>query len=99
MIRQQIGTIKIEKGFMSCFMTENHIIERNIILEIKIPKGTRAYISRNKIESEIILPCNTKYQVMDAKISNNIIQIDIDILNEDENNDDLFSNLKQSKPN
>ena len=98
MIRKQIGTTKIERGFMSCFMTEQHIIERNIILEIKIPKGTRAYISRNKIESEIILPCNTKYQIMDAKISNNIIQIDISILNTDEDNDDLFSNLSQSEP-
>ena len=93
MIRQQIGTIKIERGFMSCFMTENHVIERNIILEIQIPKGTRAYISRNKLESEIILPCNTEYEIKDAKIANNIIQIDIKILNKDEDNDDLFSSL------
>ena len=45
MIKLQIGAFKIEKGFMSCFMTEKHIIERNILLEVNIPKGTRAYIT------------------------------------------------------
>ena len=80
-IKEQIGTVKIEKGFMSCFMTDNHIIKRNVKLEIKIPKGTNAYITQNKEESEIILGCNTEYQIMDAKIVNNIIQIGISILN------------------
>ena len=94
MIRQQIGSRKIEKGFMSCYMTENHLIERNIKSEIKIPKGTRAYISRNEDESEIILPCNTEYEITEADIiNNNIIQIYISIINYDENNSDLFSNL------
>ena len=45
MIKQQIGIIKIEKAFMSCYMTEKHVIERNIKLEIKIPKGAKTYIS------------------------------------------------------
>ena len=95
MIRQQIGSIKIEKGFMSCFMTEKHFLERNILLEIKIPKGTRAYITRNIEESEIILPCNTEYKIMDAKIiNNNKIQIDILILNNE--SEDLFSTYKKS---
>jgi hypothetical protein len=76
-------------------MTEKHVIERNILLEINIPKGTRAYISRNKLESEIILPCNTEHEIMDAKIINNSIQININILNKDEDNDDLFTNISQ----
>ena len=80
-IKEQINSIKVEKGFMSCFMTDKHIIERNVKLEIKIPKGTNAYITQNKEESEIILGCNTEYQIMDAKIVNNIIQIGISILN------------------
>ena len=80
-IKEQIGTVKIEKGFMSCYMTEKHVIEGNIQLEIKIPKETNAYITTNKEESEIILNYNTEYQVMDAKIINNIIQINISILN------------------
>ena len=80
-IKEQIGTVKIEKGFMSCYMTNNHIIERNIQLEIKIPKGTNAYITKNKDESEIILRNNTEYQIMDAKIIINKIQINISILN------------------
>ena len=94
MIQQQIGSRKIEKGFMSCYMTDKHIIERNIKLEIKIPKGTRAYITRNKDESEIILPCNTEYEITGANIINiSIIQIYVNIINYDENNTDLFSNL------
>ena len=93
MIKNQIGSRKIEKGFMSCYMTENHLIVRNIQLEIKIPKGTRAYITRNKAESEIILPCNTEYEVKGAKVFNNIIKIFITIINYDENNSNLFSNL------
>ena len=97
MIRQQIGTRKIEKGFMSCYMTDKHVIEGNII-EIKIPKGTRAYITKNQLESEIILACNTEYEITGAnKIYNNnnnqIIQIDISIINLDENNNELFYNL------
>ena len=103
MIKSQIGSRKIEKGFMSCYMTENHFIVRNILLEIKIPKGTRAYITRNKEESEIILPCNTEYEVTGAEVINNIIKIYITIINYDENNwvyitieennSDLFSNI------
>ena len=80
-IKEQIRTVKIEKGFMSCYMTNNHVIERNIQLEIKIPKGTNAYITKNKDESEIILRNNTEYQIIDAKIINNKIQINISILN------------------
>ena len=79
-IKEHIGEIKIEKGFMSCYMTENHVIERNIKLEVSIPKGTNAYITQNKEESEIILNFNTEYQINDAKIINNIIQINISIL-------------------
>ena len=87
MIKQQIGSRKIEKGFMSCYMTNKHFIEREIKLEIKIPKGTRAYITRNKEESEIILPCYTEYDITGVEIINNrnksIIQIYINIINYD----------------
>ena len=93
MIRNQIGSIKIEKGFMSCYMTEKHLIERNVKLKVQIPQGSHAYITRNKIESEIILPYNTKYKVINAyKIGFGIIQIDIVILIEKSySNDDLDS--------
>lgn len=91
MIKQQIGIIKIEKAFMSCYMTEKHVIERNIKLEIKRPKGAKTYITRNKEESEIILPWNIRYKIIWADIINNIIQIGIDILISEE--DDLMSNL------
>lgn len=92
-IKEQIGVIKVEKGFMSCFMTDKHIIERNIKLQIKIPKGTNAYITENKEESEIILNCNTEYQILGAQLIDlanqnmiyNIIQINVCILNSDNN--------------
>ena len=66
---------------MSCAMTDKHIIERNIKLDIKIPKGTYAYITRNFEESEIILANGTKYQILDANLGfKNIINIYIGIL-------------------
>ena len=82
---------------MSCYMTENYLIKRKIQLEIKVPKGTRAYITRNTEESEIILPCNTEYEVTGVEAINNNIKIYITIINYDENNSDLFFNL--SRPN
>ena len=80
-IKKLKGIVKIEKGFMSCAMTDKHIIERNIKLDIKIPKGTYAYITRNLQESEIILANGTKYQILDAYLGyNKIINIYIGIL-------------------
>ena len=80
-IKKLKGIVKIEKGFMSCAMTDKHIIERNIKLDIKIPKGTYAYITRNFEESEIILADGTKYQILDANLGfKNIINIYIGIL-------------------
>ena len=49
-------------------------------MQIKIPKGTHSYITENKEESEIILPNNIKYQILNAKLDKNIIIIDIGIL-------------------
>ena len=62
-------------------MTDKHIIERNVKLEIKIPKGTNAYITQNKDESEIILGVNTEYKILSAIIADDKIQIEICILN------------------
>ena len=100
MIKKQIGSIKIEKAFMSCYMSDDHIIEREIKLKINIPKGINAYITRNIEESEIILPCNTKYQILKAYIIQefiknifcNVIQIEILILKEVFDDDDSLRN-------
>ena len=62
-------------------MRNKHIIERNIKLEIKIAKGTYAYITRNINESEIILANNTRYQILDSSLGlNKVIFIYIGIL-------------------
>ena len=96
MINNQIGSIKVEKGFMSCYMTERHVIERNIKLKVKIPEGSHAYITRNKLESEIILPYNTKYKILGAYIIGLIlIQIDIIILKEKSYQDDDLESLRK----
>ena len=100
MIKMQIGSIKIEKAFMSCYMTNAHVIEREIKLKVKIPKGIYAYINRNIEESEIILSYNTKYQILDAYIIQefiknifcNVIQIEIMILKEVFDDDDSLRN-------
>lgn len=85
-IIKHIGANKIEKGFMSCAMTDKHIIEGNIKLQIKIPKGTNANITNNKKESEIILPNNSQYQILNAQLQGNTILIDIGILNKNVEN-------------
>ena len=46
MIKMQLGFIKIEKAFMSCYMTDTHVIEREVKLKVQIPKGINAFITR-----------------------------------------------------
>ena len=98
MIKKQIGSIKIEKAFMSCYMTEKHIIERNIRLKIKIPKGTNAYITSNTDESEIILAYNTQYKILDAYILEKIIEIEVIIINDKINFVNNPNNLSRALP-
>ena len=81
---------------MSCFMSDKHIIERNIKLQIKVPKGTHAYITQNEDESEIILNCNTEYRISDAFMNNNIIQINACILVSGASNTSNSSNVNLS---
>ena len=91
----QIGSIKIEKAFIS----GKHVIEREI--KLKIPKGTNVYITTNKDESEIILPYNSEYQILNANIIQefiknifcNAMQIDIIILKKTVQDDKSISYL------
>ena len=56
--------------------------ERYFKLRILTPAGTNMYLTKNKAESEVILPLGTKFEVISSKIVhiNNIEQIEITVL-------------------
>lgn len=66
------GNIYIEKGFLSVsgVSDKNVMVDKMIQLNIKIPKGTAAYITTNYKESEIILDRGTKLEITGAHIEN-----------------------------
>ena len=57
-----------EKGFMSVSLIPNVniMIARKVRLMIMVPKGTKAYVTHNVVESEAILPPNTNLVVKDV---------------------------------
>ena len=69
--KQLLGTVVEDKGFMQVSASS----ERNIFgfsdinLQLHVPKGTKAYISDYKEESEIILARGTKYEIVDVGVS------------------------------
>ena len=58
-------TVFQEKGFMSTSYNKklNVFTNRNVHIEIKVPKGYNMYVTDNEAESEVILKRNTKYNV------------------------------------
>ncbi len=66
-----VGEIIEEKGFMSCSMTDNHIINGEALLNIYIHYGTKAFITDNINETEIIFDCGTKYLFMNYNVNSN----------------------------
>lgn len=69
--KQLLGTVVKDDGFMQVSASS----ERNIFgfsdinLQLHAPKGTHAYISDYKEESEIILGRGTKYEILDVGVS------------------------------
>ena len=69
--KQLLGSVVEDKGFMQVSASS----ERNIFgfsdinLQLHVPKGTKAYISDYKEESEIILARGTKYEILGVEIS------------------------------
>ena len=63
-----IGKKIHEKGFMSVSLIPNVniMIARKVRLMIMVPKGTKAYVTHNVVESEAILPPNTNLVVKDV---------------------------------
>lgn len=66
------GRIYTEKGFLSVsgVADKNVMVDKMVQLNIKIPKGTPAYITTNYKESEIILDRGTKLEITGAHIEN-----------------------------
>lgn len=69
--KQLLGTVVQDDGFMQVSASS----ERNIFgfsdinIQLHAPKGTHAYISDYKEESEIILSRGTKYEIVDVGVS------------------------------
>lgn len=66
------GRIYTEKGFLSVsgVADKNVMVDKMVQLNIKIPKGTPAYITTNYKESEIILDRGTRLEITGARIEN-----------------------------
>ena len=60
-----------EKGFLSCSMTDNHIIDGEGVLNIYVHSGTKAFITDNINETEIIFDCGTKYMFLNYNVNSN----------------------------
>lgn len=65
-MKKFIGSEKVEKGFMSCSLTEKSMTDGNVLLNVYIPQGYPAFITENFEESEIILNHDTKYIIRDV---------------------------------
>lgn len=61
-----------EKGFLSVsgVVDKNVMQEKGIRLNIKVPKGSKGYITTNYKESEIIFDKGSKIEILDACIEN-----------------------------
>lgn len=59
-----------EKGFLSTsgVADKNVMQDKNVVMKIKVPKGTHGYITTNYRESEIIFGQNTKLRIEGAHI-------------------------------
>ena len=67
------GAIVHEYGYTSTSAVPGHNVirkSRNVTLEIIAPKGSKAYITENIDESEIIFPRNSEFKVLSVKDNN-----------------------------
>lgn len=62
-----------EKGFLSTsgVIDKNVMQDKQIRLNIKVPKGTNGYVTTNNKESEIIFDRGTCIEILSAKVENN----------------------------
>ena len=76
-----LGEIIEEKGFMSCSMTDNRVLSGECVLNVFVKKGTKAFITDNVKETEIIFDCGTKYIFFQYNVNkNNSTRIILDVL-------------------
>jgi len=68
-LEMHIGEIKEEKGFMSCSMTNNQVISGECLLKVYVHSGTKAFITDNVKETEVIFDCNTKYLLLKCEVN------------------------------
>ena len=76
-----IGEIIEEKGFMSCSMTNNRVLSGECVLNVYVHSGTKAFVTDNVKETEIIFNCGTKYIFFKYNVNkNNSTRIALDVL-------------------
>lgn len=76
-MKAKIGKTYQEKSFLSTSAVEgkNKMSFRPVKVKIQAPKGTKAYVTTNKDESEVLLGRGLKYKLMDAKMNNGKIEL------------------------
>ena len=78
---KHIGEIIEEKGFMSCSMTNNRVLSGECVLNVYVHSGTKAFVTDNVKETEIIFDCGTKYIFFKYNVNkNNSTRIALDVL-------------------
>ena len=69
----QKGHTYTEKGFLSTsgVSDKNVMQDKGVLLRIKVPKGTNAYVTTNYKESEIIFDRGSRLEIINAHVENN----------------------------
>lgn len=77
-----VGDIVTEKGFLSTSAVTkiNMFTDRPVKMTVLADKGTHAFITNNKKESEIIFPPNTSYEILSVKKTKHGIEMVVKIL-------------------
>ena len=66
---KHVGEIKEEKGFMSCSMTDSHVLNGECLLKVYVHGGTKAFVTDNINETEVIINCGTKYVIIKSEVN------------------------------
>lgn len=69
----QKGHVYTEKGFLSTsgVSDKNVMQDKGVLLRIKVPKSTNAYVTTNYKESEIIFDRGSRLEIINTYIENN----------------------------
>lgn len=80
---QLVGGVVKEKGFMSTTYNLDFKLfsEREVRLNMKVKKGTKALFSPSKKESELVLARGTDYKITSVRAENGKLVFDVETVN------------------